>query len=110
MLLIYSLALIDRDPEGKARSCLALPAAPSTAGSTLRSGLAPPDSRAFPFWITHGKHGGPNNTGHLESQRAEPSSRAGPGGSRKKSRNKHVGEEKAGAESRQGLSVESKQT
>lgn len=48
MLLIYSLVLTDRDPEGKECSCPALPAAPSTVGSSLHSGSAPPDSRAFP--------------------------------------------------------------
>lgn len=48
MLLIYSLVLADRDPEGKAQSCPALPAVPSAAGSSLHSGSAPPSSRTFP--------------------------------------------------------------
>lgn len=61
------LELTDRDPEGK----LHIPA----------QQLSSPQLLDLPFWITHGKHRAPNNTGHLEPQRAEPSSRAGPGGS-----------------------------
>lgn len=99
MLLIYSLVLADRDPEGKVSSCPALHSAPlqccrHISAQQCRSLLTAGPSLLEHTWQTQG----PNDTDRLEPQRgAEPSS--GRRVSGEWVQKEHLGEEAAGAES-----------